>query len=109
ADVDGPAVAAGLHGQDRAAIARGVRAGPAARARGRQAEQIRTEVRAADRVVEERDPANDDLLHAQVVLEAQELGGRADRGRDVPTVHADDPHDATVVADDRVRIARVRV
>src|SRR5207247_1247332 len=60
-------------------------------------------------VVEERDPADDDLLHAEVVLEAEELGGRADRGRDVPTVHADDAHNATVVADDRVGIARVRV
>src|SRR5204862_422667 len=102
ADVDEPAVAARLHGQDRAAVARGVRGSTTARTRAREAEQIRTEVRAADRVVEERDSADDDLLHAEVVLEAEELGGRADRGRDVPTAHADDAHNATVVADDRV-------
>ena len=96
ADVDGPDVATGQHGEDLAEA--GVRG---------QAEELRVEVRAAPGVVELRHAAHHELRGRRVVVvvEGDVLGHRADVG----VVRADDAHDVPVVADERVRVARVLV
>jgi len=69
-------------------------------------EAVGTEVRAADGVVEQRDAADDQLGAAVAVVDEGDV--LRDRS-DVDAVSADDADDAAVVADDRVRVARVHI